>query len=769
MASVGPGDRLAARLVLVRPLGGGGTAVWLAEDLERRVRCVVKIAAGAEARRVLAREAGLLARLAHPGIVACDGTLEDGERLLLLTEYLPGGDLGALCGGAWPQAIAALGPALAGLAHAHAAGVAHGDLKPANLVRAADGGARLVDFGVAAAALEGLAARGSPYSRSPAQWQGQPPAPADDLWGLGALLYQLVAGAPPYYPAVDAARLAREPPAAPAGAPPALAALIVRLLSPQPAARGELAAARATLAELAATSAPEPRPRAPAPAPPRPLPAAGWQPAAAVQAPPGPAPRRSAALVIGLPLLLAAVVGVFVVLPRWAREHPPEVAVVASAPSPILAAREAAAPKALPSTPEGLADLARAKTSAETARAAFEAARAPLAGEHAELWGGAELARMNGSASDAEARYHERDYAAAAAAWAVATELVPRIRAGRAPALAAALRDGRAAFERADAAAATAAFERALAIEPANAVARAGLARARRLDEVIALCDAGAALERQGQLEAAAAKYRAALAADPATGAASAALARLAARGRADAFAQAMAQGQKALAAGDRPRARAAFEHALTIQPGAAEAQDALAQLALGDQAATIARERAAADAAVREERWADAVRAYDAALALDATLVYAQSGKAVAEPRAVLAARIDRLLAAPARLESEEARRSARALAAEAEDTAAAAGAAPVLRRQLAALQHAIVLAETPVRLTLVSDNLTEVVVYRVARLGTFAARELELLPGRYTIVGRRAGYRDVRREVEVAPGAEAPAPVDVRCLDPI
>jgi hypothetical protein len=773
MASLHPGDQLAGRFVLVRRLSAGagsGAACWLAEDVERRAQRVLKIADAPASRTLLAREAQLLATLAHPGIVPSDGTVADGERLLLVTDYLPGGDLGALCGRSWPEAVAALEPALAGLAHAHELGITHGDLKPANLVRAADGGARLVDFGVAAAHLEGAAARGSPYSRSPAQWRGAAPTPADDLWGLGALLYELVAGCPPFYPAVDAERVAHEPAPTPAGAPPALAALLLRLLAKDPGERGDLAGARATLAALAAAGpTPTARPSATATPPPRPLAAAGWRPATApatAAARPG---RPRTALAVGLPLLLAAAIGVFVVLPRWVREHPPEVQVAASAPSPILAAREAAGPKPLPSTPEGLADLARAKTRAEEARADFDKARATLERDHAEVWGGAEFARMTGSASDAEARYRERDYAGAAAAWAVAAELAPRIASARAPALAQALRQGRDAFEHADSAAATAAFQRALAIDAGNATARAGLARAQHLDAVLELCDAGAVLEKQGDLEAAAAKYRAALALDPATAPASAALARLSVRARSSAYAQAMAQGQKALAAGDRARARAAFERALATQPGATEAQDALAQLALGDQAAAIARQRAAADAAVREERWSDAVRAYDSALALDATLVFAQSGKAQAEPRAILAARIERLLASPARLESDEARRSARALVAEAEDTAAAPGAAPVLRRQIAALEGAIALAETPVRLTLVSDNLTDVVVYRVARLGSFAARELEVLPGRYTIVGRRTGFRDVRREVEVAPGAPSPPPIDVRCIDPI
>jgi eukaryotic-like serine/threonine-protein kinase len=770
MSSLNPGDRLAGRFLLVRRLGAGATsACWLAEDLEARARRVLKIADGAAPKALLDAEAELLTRLAHPGIVASHGTVIDGDRLLLVTDYLPGGDFGALRGGLWPQAVAALEPALAGLAHAHARGVAHGDLKPANLVRAADGGARLVDFGVAAAALAGGTSRGSPFSRSPAQWQGAPAEPADDLWGLGATLYELVAGSPPFYPAVDADRVARDTPPVPTGAPPQLAVLIARLLSKEPAGRGDLAEARSALAALVASvPAAAPRPSGPVSPPPRALAPAGWRPAAVTA--PGASPRaspRSPALLIGVPLLLAAVVGVFVILPRWVREHPPEVSVEPSKPSPILAAREAAAPKALPSTPEGLAELARAKTRAEEARAAFEKLRAPLDGGHAELWGGADYARMSGTANDAAARYSERDYAAAAAAWAVAAELVPRIQTARAPALAEALKQGHSAFERADAPAATAAFERALAIEPTNAAARAGLGRAQHLDAVTALVDAGAEFERHADLDAAAAKYRAALALDPATTAASAGLARLAARAKSTGFAQAMAQGQKALAAGDRARARTAFERALTIQPGAAEAKDALGELALGDQTAAIARQRATAEAAVRDERWADAVRAYDAALALDSTLVFATAGKAQAEPRALLASRIDRLLAAPSRLDSPESRRSARALIAEAED-AAAAGPAPVLRRQSAALERAITVAETPVRVTLVSDNLTEVVVYRVARLGVFAARELELLPGRYTIVGRRAGFRDVRREIEVAPGAEAP-PVDVRCTDPI
>jgi hypothetical protein len=757
MASLSPGDRLAGRLRLVRRLASGATAeCWLAEDLVAAARRVLKIAVTPGARLLLAHEAELLTTLAHPGLVASHGTAADGAWLVLMTEYLPGGDLRELCGGAWRDAVGALEPALAALGHAHARGIAHGDLKPANLVRGADGRARLVDVGVAAATLAGATARGSPYSRSPAQWRGARPAPADDLYGLGALLYELVGGAPPFYPSVDARRVAREVPPPPRGAPPALELLIARLLAKDPAARGDLDDARATLAALAGPAAEPLRP-------PQPLAAALWRPAPAAPAPRRPRWRRPALL--AAPLLLAAAVAVFYALPRWVRSHP----AVAELAAPVRApATGASAARPLPSTAQGLTELARRKTRAEDARASFEAARAPLERGHADRWGGADYARLTGVAGEAEARYAQRDYAAAAEAWEAASGLAARVAAARAPALTQALAAGRVALGRGDAAAATAAFGRALAVEPGDAAARAGLARAQHLDAALSLVDAGAALERRGELGAAAQRYRAALAADPANAVAAAALARVATRARADDFAQAMAQGQKALAAGERAAARAAFGRALALEPGAAAARDALAQLAVDEQGAALAADRAAAEAAVREERWADALRAYRAALALDSTLVFAELGEARAEPRAGLAARLERLLAAPAALATADGRAGARALLAEADEIAAGAGPAPVLHRQIAALERALRAAEAPLPVRLVSDNLTEVAVDGVGPLGTFGARELALPPGRYTIVGRRAGFREVRRELEVAPGVAAP-PLDVRCTEPI
>jgi tetratricopeptide (TPR) repeat protein len=785
MASLNRGDRLAGRFLLVRRLGTGTTESWAADDLEAGGRRALKVAEG-EARAALSAEAEMLARVAHPAIAALVGSFEHGDALLLVTEFVPGDDCGALRGGPWRATVSALCPAIAALAHAHALGVAHGDLKPGNLVRDRVGAAKLIDFGVAAAAATGSPSRGSPYSRSPAQWDGAAPTAADDAYGLGALLYELLAGAPPHYPDIDAARAARAPVpplVAPHELPERLAALVAELMNADPAARPTVAAVGAELDALLAADdvsrggatgsrPPSVIPRAaPTPAlvpPPRPLVASVFTPAAAAGHGRDGTRRgvRSPRVVAGGVVLAAAALLVFVVLPRWVVRHPAEVTVAGSTPSPVLAAKSSGAPKALPTTAEGLAELAQAKTRAEEARGRFDKSRQALEAAHADLWGGADWTRLAATAGEAAHQYEMRDYASAAASWAVADELARRVGDGRAPALAATLAAGRAALGRGDSAAAISSFERALAIEPGHREATAAIVRARGLDRVLSLVDAGAAAEKSGDLGAAATQYRAALTLDPATSAASAGLTRIAARERGTAFAGAMAAGQKALAAGDRSAAAAAFRRAAAIEPGAPGVQDALQQLGGLDRSASIARLKADAEAAEREERWADAQKAFDAALAQDSTLVFAQQGRARALPRAALDDRLEGFLRHPERLYAAEGRATARAAIADAHATGATG---PVLGHQIEALAKALVAAETPLQLPLASDNQTEVVVYRVGRLGTFGERQLELLPGRYTIVGKRAGYRDVRREVLLAPGVPFSSAIDIRCTEPI
>jgi len=165
------------------------------------------------------------------------------------------------------------------------------------------------------------------------------------------------------------------------------------------------------------------------------------------------------------------------------------------------------------------------------------------------------------------------------------------------------------------------------------------------------------------------------------------------------------------------------------------------------------------------EERWHDAEREYSAALALDPTLRFAREGKDRATARAVLNDRLEYHIAHPDRLSEESVLEEARRALASAK---AIEPNTEKLRTQVDRLQGAIKIATSPVRVLLVSDNLTHVVVYRVGRLGTFEKRNLDLRPGTYTVVGTREGFRDVRRQLQVVAAGEN-KPMTVRCEEEI
>ena len=183
--------------------------VWLAHDLtlDRPVALARarEGAAGAEVRARMRREARFMARLGdHPHVVTVYDAVEDDEALHIVARYMAGGSLAdRLAAGPdnrLPLAeVLRVGRELAdALAHAHAHGVVHRDVKPDNVWLAADGGAGLGDFGIAAGAGDppepGRAATGTPYYVAPEQAASAAPLPASDLYSLGATLWELLAG-----------------------------------------------------------------------------------------------------------------------------------------------------------------------------------------------------------------------------------------------------------------------------------------------------------------------------------------------------------------------------------------------------------------------------------------------------------------------------------------------------------------------------------------------------------------------------------------------
>ena len=203
-------------------------------------------------------EARAMAWLAHPNIVTVFDTGTDGSTAFLVMELLRGPSLEARLErtGALPVADAvAVGMQIAAaLAAAHAAGVVHRDVKPANIAYAADGVVKVLDFGIAQLA-GAIAARqtrltqtgmvlGTAAYLSPEQASGGAAGPRSDLYALGCVLFAMLTGGPPFTGdspvAVCAQHLVAEPPdlaAVRPGCPAPLAGLVGELLRKDPAAR----------------------------------------------------------------------------------------------------------------------------------------------------------------------------------------------------------------------------------------------------------------------------------------------------------------------------------------------------------------------------------------------------------------------------------------------------------------------------------------------------------------------------------------------------
>jgi tetratricopeptide (TPR) repeat protein/tRNA A-37 threonylcarbamoyl transferase component Bud32 len=193
---------------------GASAVVYRAWDRELKRLVAVKAlraAAGMSsiARSRFKREASAAAALVHPNVVAVYDAAEEDGRPYLVMELIEGRTLLAvLKEGSTPKKdlIGILEQAARGVAAAHEKGIVHRDLKPANILVAADGSAKVADFGLAhlmdsdSALTRSGAELGTPYYMSPEQVDGRSreSTPATDVYALGAILYELLSGSPPH-------------------------------------------------------------------------------------------------------------------------------------------------------------------------------------------------------------------------------------------------------------------------------------------------------------------------------------------------------------------------------------------------------------------------------------------------------------------------------------------------------------------------------------------------------------------------------------------
>ena len=277
MQDAGAGKVVAGRYALRRVLGTGGMGqVWLASDAVLGREVAVKevtfpAATSAAERDVLRertlREARAAARFQHPQATTVHDVVEEDGKPWIVMEHVPSRSLSEVlreAGPLAPEQVARIGlDVLAALTAAHAAGIVHRDVKPANVLVGEQDRAWLTDFGIATSAgdthLTGQGVLlGSPSYIAPERVRGEEPTPASDLWALGATLFTALEGRPPFdrgEPLATLLAVADEAPP-PAGAAGPLRPLVEGLLVRDPAARTTAEQARQELAQVLARPGP---------------------------------------------------------------------------------------------------------------------------------------------------------------------------------------------------------------------------------------------------------------------------------------------------------------------------------------------------------------------------------------------------------------------------------------------------------------------------------------------------------------------------------
>ena len=381
------------------------------------------------------------------------------------------------------------------------------------------------------------------------------------------------------------------------------------------------------------------------------------------------------------------------------------------------------------------------------------------------VWAEEAFATAKTAAETGDNQYKERMFVEAKASYEDALAQMLELEAGIPAAFADQIEQARLAIESGDASAAASALELAALIEPGDPQLAAMQARLDTLPTLLEQLTTAADSEAMGDLAAAEATLRAATELDPAHQRAASELERVAAAHNQQQFNDAMSDGYSALDESQFNTARKAFRQADSLQPGSTEAASAIQEVAAAETAARLGRLQRQGRGYESDEKWQEAVDAYSAALAIDGNILFAREGLARSEPRARLHKQFQAAIEEPNRLSDAAVADTTEKLVQQARKLSPKG---PVLSQQLSQLDTLLKLAKTPIDVTLRSDMETEVIVYKVARLGRFDQRQLELRPGSYTAVGTRNGYRDVRRNFEIS-HQNPIGPVTIMCTEKI
>ena len=380
-------------------------------------------------------------------------------------------------------------------------------------------------------------------------------------------------------------------------------------------------------------------------------------------------------------------------------------------------------------------------------------------------WGGELYQKALQLSASADDFFIKKEFTSAAKNYTEAIAALDELKVGIDDTLQRFLEDGLLAIKEGDGKRAQQLLSIALMIDPENEIARHNLDRAKNTEAVMQRLASGAKHEQSNNLSLAHADYQEAVNLDPESEKAQLALTRVKNRIADEQFQQLMSSGFKALDENNFNRARTLFLKAQSFKPDSRQVNDALLQVDTAIRLSRIEKLRQKALEAERSEDWGQALASYQSVLSLDESIRFALKGKERTLNRKQLEERMNYYLKKPSVLESDQSLEKALTLLEEAKRVDPQG---PRFSQQFQQFKKAIALAQTPVTVTIASDSMTEVAIYKVGKLGRFTTRELTLRPGTYTVVGARDGFKDVRQKLAVKAG-EGPVHITVACNEKI
>ena len=777
------GTRLANRYTLARRLGRGGAAeTWLATDRMTRASVAIKILVdertGADALR---REWQLAIRLMHAHIVRVFEFHDDDEGAFYSLQFIDGPDIGVLAGMPVAESLPPVALIADALRYAHAKDVVHRDVKAGNILLDRNGAPYLIDFGVAAMRGQDVGG-GSLIAASPQQLAGEAPQTADDIFALGGLIYEIVSGRSPYGSTTTADDIRNMPPpplqaADGSAVPPALQALVARMLDKDAARRPDAATVANELEAMGFVPAPAPkRYTASATAVSDEVietsdtirPVQRQRQAAAATTTTTASGLSPRVLGISFAVLLLMLIGVIFVLPKTVTRQAPDAEIATQDETSQAYAKD---PQSDVDFSENIDDLSgrdqrvQDKAGTEEVLGELLAKMDTLEGRAVQRWGGLRFARGQAVYAEGDEAYLARDYASASDKYREAIEIVEPLLDEVDQVFRTTFEEAKSALAAGDTVEALRLFDLAAAISPGHRDAQAGLARARNLETVLSLTDQGLQYEKDLEMEAARQSFARAVDLDPEWDPARVGLERVLETINQMEFDQRMTEGLTSLAESDYLGARAAFRMAQQLKPGSREPADGLMQVDQGIRLDKFAALEQQARSQEQGEEWNAASVTYTSILELDDNLMFAKEGLNRTRQMETLHDTLETLIANPDSLSRPSTMQSGTKLLL---DITRMDTIGPRLADQRDELSRLLKRAATPLTVRFVSDNLTDVSIYKIGKLGSFDTHELDLRPGKYVAVGVRPGYRDVRLEFRVAPEIDMQSIV-VRCEEQI